>query len=1246
MATRSLGTLTLDLVMKLGGFKQGADKATREFDKFSRDMQARTRNLGRAVMGLGALFAGAISVRAIVQATAEAEAAYAKLNAAVIANGGAAGRTTDQLADMSSELQSLTTYEDEAIQSAQSLLLRFQSIQGVNFDRATATVLDLAAALDQDLGGVAKLLGRALEDPEKGLSRLARAGVIFSDEQTKVIKALVDTGQVAAAQGLILDELEGKFGNAAEAARNNFGGALTGLKNAFGDLLEAKGGVPGAVTAINNLTSILEDPGTKAAFDTVLSGFITGLATVIDLIAQIVGGIQAMRGKGGNEIVNIGIEIDKLKEKRSTISPFVWGGTAELKAINAEIAILEAKERALLKLDQPRTNTKGALQAFAPKTSVAGPAGGGLLVLTPEETELREKILEDLITPQQKYNDQIAELEVLLKKKALTQTQYNEKFKQYREELDKANASEKKSSVSKGANEVEQARTKIEQTIESLNTQRETLGLTEAELLRYSITSGDVADALEKMGSKAGPLREQLLALADATSRDVATDAIRQQTEDLQEQAAVLGLTEQQAFAYSVTQGKIAEQLEAMGPAGEAARVALLEGNNELARRQQLLDQEAERENVFEATRTDAERYALALERLNTLFASSSDSETYGRAIAQQIVGYVEASSAAEAYRLQLVELQKLQLDPEANAAAAGALAETFRDASRKASEAFIDEAKRNSVGIVAAFLKDPFDKGIEGLILDFDQMFRDIAAQAVAARLADKLFEGFDDWISQATSALKQLFSSASASGGSSFLSKLGSGIASFFGGGSAGGLEDIVVTAKRIPGYAQGGYTGDGPAHEIAGVVHRGEVVTSAEKARRPEVRSLLRAIHEAPTTRVLESLRSLLFLGGPGARRVGDPALDEDEPLARILYGAPTTHVEQDVAPQPALQRPTYDVSDVLRDVERMRTLSSVTSTDNERTVRAHSSSDNGVFRDVEQLRTHASQRDVLRDVERLRALSSFTFGSTERDVSTRLSSSDETQRDVLRDVERMRALSSVTANDTRRSASDSHHDQTSDVSTLQRDVLRDVERMRALSSFTFGSTERDASTLAEHLSSRDVATYRTRRDDIATRLSVASNGSSFDKHTSMSEWAQTLRDAASSSSSVFSSFIGYTGDGPKLEPAGVVHKGEWVTTAEKVRQPGVLQLLAAIEHGLSLKDLEKRLPRFSVGGLVGASVPMSMPSMMTPTGEAFNQQVTNVTQNNNFAFASPTSAATQQQIAAAAARGLAAANRRNN
>lgn len=55
-------------------------------------------------------------------------------------------------------------------------------------------------------------------------------------------------------------------------------------------------------------------------------------------------------------------------------------------------------------------------------------------------------------------------------------------------------------------------------------------------------------------------------------------------------------------------------------------------------------------------------------------------------------------------------------------------------------------------------------------------------------------------------------------------------------------------------------------------------------------------------------------------------------------------------------------------------------------------------------------------------------------------------------------------------------------------------------------------------------------------------------------------------------------GYTGDGGKYDPAGIVHRGEWVVPQEVVKKPGMLNFLSQLTYGKGYAD----------GGLVGGTV----------------------------------------------------------
>lgn len=215
--------------------------------------------------------AAALALRAFITNTVEAQNALAQLEAAVKSTAGVAGRSVQQLDDFSMAMQRTTIYSDEAVKGAQAMLLTFDKIRGQRFDQATQAVADLAARMGGDLQGAAVQVGKALQDPETGLTALRRSGVSFSQSQLDVIKHLYETNQVAAGQAVILKELEHQFGGSAAAARNTLGGALAFLKNQWGDLFEVtKESSGGIVAAINAMGEAL--PGVRRQFDAFFGG--------------------------------------------------------------------------------------------------------------------------------------------------------------------------------------------------------------------------------------------------------------------------------------------------------------------------------------------------------------------------------------------------------------------------------------------------------------------------------------------------------------------------------------------------------------------------------------------------------------------------------------------------------------------------------------------------------------------------------------------------------------------------------------------------------------------------------------------------------------------------------------------------------------------------------------------------------------------------------------------------------------
>lgn len=219
-----------------------AVQLTAKLDKDLADQRAaqieQYKNIGAAALTAGGIVA-AYSMDAIANAR-EANAAEAQLAAAIQSTGGAAGQSLEALTAHASALQDITNFSDDAIEGGQGLLLTFTNIGGDVFPKATETMLDMSQAMGQDLKSSAIQLGKALNDPVEGISALTRIGVTFTEAQKEQIKAMVEAGDTAGAQMLILEELNREFGGSAEAARQA-AGAQKDLEVSTGELSEAWG---------------------------------------------------------------------------------------------------------------------------------------------------------------------------------------------------------------------------------------------------------------------------------------------------------------------------------------------------------------------------------------------------------------------------------------------------------------------------------------------------------------------------------------------------------------------------------------------------------------------------------------------------------------------------------------------------------------------------------------------------------------------------------------------------------------------------------------------------------------------------------------------------------------------------------------------------------------------------------------------------------------------------------------------
>lgn len=321
---------------------QGTDKAARQLGKVDKGLSRLAKGAAAAA---GAFFAarGLINAFNSVIAATEAQVlAEAQLNAALKSTAGVAGLTAKELTSMASALQKQTRFGDEAIINAQSLLLTFTKVGKDVFPDAIETILNMSEAMGQDLQQGVIQVGKALNDPVLGVTALRRVGVQLSKQQEQQVKDFVKVGDVAAAQRIILGELETQFGGVAKAAGETLAGSLDKMRNATGDAAESLGQALGP--AIIGVAGFFTDAAIAA------SGFFKRL-TETNLETTI------------RELGELGVETSKLEQLRAKRIEFDLRkeliGTKSIEEIKAENLSLEEqineqlaiKEAAAVKID-------------------------------------------------------------------------------------------------------------------------------------------------------------------------------------------------------------------------------------------------------------------------------------------------------------------------------------------------------------------------------------------------------------------------------------------------------------------------------------------------------------------------------------------------------------------------------------------------------------------------------------------------------------------------------------------------------------------------------------------------------------------------------------------------------------------------------------------------------------------------------------------------------------------------------
>ena len=279
--------LTIPIISEFGD--KGIKRAIAEFKQLKTTGEKAQFAIKKAalpaVLALGALAGMAHKTLAAGEAAATANARIEQINKSMGLFGEATNKVNNRLIEYANATARATGVDQNQIKLAQAKLLTFKELAesadeaGGAFDRATKAAIDMGAAGFGTAEMNAVQLGKALNDPIKGVTALAKSGVTFTEQEKDKIKTLVESNKLLEAQDMVLKAIETQVGGTAEATAND----SDKMKVAFSQLSESVGLI--LLPLFQKLTAIMMKVADFARENStvivILGGVVAGLAVAI-----------------------------------------------------------------------------------------------------------------------------------------------------------------------------------------------------------------------------------------------------------------------------------------------------------------------------------------------------------------------------------------------------------------------------------------------------------------------------------------------------------------------------------------------------------------------------------------------------------------------------------------------------------------------------------------------------------------------------------------------------------------------------------------------------------------------------------------------------------------------------------------------------------------------------------------------------------------------------------------------------
>lgn len=267
------GTLEIEILSNLARLSSDMNAAKNSVSGAMSSIERSVAGAKRMLAGLGIGFGlnqlAQVYKDSIMQAE-EAQQVQLRLNAVYKATGGVVGFTTGELHKMADAMAATTQFDDEAIRNGMAELIKFGNVTGKVFTDSLNVIKDYAAFSKQEFASAAADVGKALADTEHAAKLLKTAGVILTDQQKELIKALNAAGKEAEAQRIVLDLLEKTYGGTSDTMNTGITKSTRELGKAWDELLESfgksqsTGGVIGGfldtiTSGLKNIKGMIDD---------------------------------------------------------------------------------------------------------------------------------------------------------------------------------------------------------------------------------------------------------------------------------------------------------------------------------------------------------------------------------------------------------------------------------------------------------------------------------------------------------------------------------------------------------------------------------------------------------------------------------------------------------------------------------------------------------------------------------------------------------------------------------------------------------------------------------------------------------------------------------------------------------------------------------------------------------------------------------------------------------------------------